>query len=588
MSDAVVIRNLSKRYKLFQSKTAKILDLFGVSVPGKYEEFWALRDVNLSIKKGEKVGFVGRNGAGKTTLLSIIAGTNTPTGGSVLVKGKVDALFTLGTGFHPEFSGRENIIASLSFQGITGKEARSLMGEIIEFTELEDFMDQPVKTYSAGMYARLAFTVSTSIRPDILIIDEILGAGDAYFASKALERMKELTLGGTTVLFVSHDLASVQKICDRCVWIDKGKVAADRDSLSVIKLYAADVRHREEARLRAKSAGILKKDSSTVEVSRQVIFRLIGCDASAPREGLPVHRITVYLGDKRLSEINVGDSMDNSPNEDAFVLIDKGTINWGEPVKIEGKWAREFKDLGGKYVHAAGIFKLPDEAALGSLCFEVEYMDRACGKINFDIYVDGKGAYRTVKTLVPAGTNTWVKESFPFSEAAEKGAELSTVPVEGSFEAGDDHDVYGIGKVAVTKVVFRDDEGTGRFTFEEGERVSLELGIKINDRLGEFPYAGYSMYDERGNLVSNFFEQVGIRNEGEYTLSIKMRNSGLLKKGRYLFSLAIYKEIDILDVSKPWPAYIVLDRKTEMVVTGRAHTAVPMGILDMKNEIEIL
>ena len=259
-SYAIEVRNVSKMYKKYKNSTSKILDLLGFSFRKNYEEFWPLKDINLTIKKGEKVGVIGRNGAGKTTLLSMISDNVKPTKGTIKVDGKVNALFVLGTGFHPEFSGRENIKSSLAFQGITGEEALILEKEIIEFSELEDFIEQPLKTYSAGMYTRLAFTVATAIKPEVLIIDEILGAGDAYFNSKALERMNSLTNSGATVLFVSHDLSSVQKICDRCIWIDKGKIREDGKTLDVIKSYSADVRKREELRLLSQNSGVKSKE----------------------------------------------------------------------------------------------------------------------------------------------------------------------------------------------------------------------------------------------------------------------------------------------------------------------------------------
>jgi len=247
-------------YKLYRRPADKVLGALGLDRllfwrRHTYKEFWALRDINLDVGRGARLGFIGRNGAGKSTLLKIVAGNVAATEGTVEVNGRIQALMELGTGFHPEFTGRQNIRASLAFQGFRDAEIRQMEEEIVDFAELDEFIDQPVKTYSAGMYTRLAFSTATAIKPEILIIDEVLGAGDAYFAGKCLERMKQLTeASGATVLFVSHDLGSVQQLCERVIWIDHGRVQYDGKPLEVIKAYMAVVHKEEEHRLRARDA----------------------------------------------------------------------------------------------------------------------------------------------------------------------------------------------------------------------------------------------------------------------------------------------------------------------------------------------
>lgn len=253
---AIEIHNLSKMYRLFRRSRYRVLDLLGFRVPkSAYSEFWALHELNLTIPAGQRVGIIGRNGAGKSTLLKLVAGLLQPTGGSLAVRGQIQTLMELGTGFHPEFTGRQNVYAALSYQGVTGREAHHRFAEIVRFAELEDFIDNPLKTYSSGMQTRLSFAVATSIKPEILIIDEVLGAGDAYFIGKSQERMKQLTeSSGTTVLFVSHDLGSVQQICNRVIWIDRGRIVADGPPLEVTKVYYASILKQEEERLKARNA----------------------------------------------------------------------------------------------------------------------------------------------------------------------------------------------------------------------------------------------------------------------------------------------------------------------------------------------
>ena len=220
-----------------------------------YREFWAVCNLHLQIRRGERIGIIGRNGAGKSTLLKLICGNLVPSEGSVpVVAGRIQALMELGTGFHPEFTGRQNIHAALAYQGLPSHEIREKEAAIVDFAELEGFIDQPLKTYSAGMYTRLAFSTATAVEPDILMIDEVLGAGDAYFAGKCFERMRQIAIdSGATVLFVSHDLASVQKLCDRVVWLERGCVRLDGEPLDVSKAYYKTVQQEEAQCLLARS-----------------------------------------------------------------------------------------------------------------------------------------------------------------------------------------------------------------------------------------------------------------------------------------------------------------------------------------------
>ena len=259
MSDsniAIAVADVARMFKRYRHQRYRVMEAFGLPIPkGAYDEFWALRGISLELERGDSLGLIGQNGAGKSTLLNIVCGRLQPSSGSVTVRGNVQALMELGTGFHPEFSGRENILSSLAYQGVAGREARRLLDAIVDFSELAEFIDQPLKTYSSGMYARLAFSTATEIVPDILIIDEVLGAGDAYFAAKCVDRMHRLTKeAGATVLLVSHDTVSVQKICDRAVWLDRGQIRMSADTLTIAKAYHAWVLERDEERLRAETS----------------------------------------------------------------------------------------------------------------------------------------------------------------------------------------------------------------------------------------------------------------------------------------------------------------------------------------------
>ncbi|MEN3009739.1 MAG: ABC transporter ATP-binding protein [Candidatus Bipolaricaulaceae bacterium] len=197
----------------------------------------ALKDVSFSVPEGTVLGIIGPNGAGKSTLLRVIAGIYRPTSGRIIVNGRVSALLSLGLGFHPELSGRENIIIGGLAMGLSRREIKRRMEEIVEFAELQDFIDAPVRTYSSGMYMRLAFSVAVNVDPDILLLDEVLAVGDAAFAEKSRARMDEFKKQGKTILLVTHDLATVKSWCHQALWLNNGEVSALGDPKEVVDRY---------------------------------------------------------------------------------------------------------------------------------------------------------------------------------------------------------------------------------------------------------------------------------------------------------------------------------------------------------------
>lgn len=226
--------------RLLQAVRARLGRLFGRMRVPLFREFWALREVSLEIPRGQTVGIIGRNGAGKSTLLQIICGTLSPTAGQVATRGRVAALLELGTGFNPEFTGRENIHLNASILGLSREEIRSRFDDILAFAEIGDFIDQPVKTYSSGMYVRLAFAVIAHVDADILVIDEALSVGDVYFAQKCMRFLRDFQERGT-VLFVSHNAASVVGLCDRAIWLDGGRAVLDGPAKEVCEAYHASL-----------------------------------------------------------------------------------------------------------------------------------------------------------------------------------------------------------------------------------------------------------------------------------------------------------------------------------------------------------
>jgi len=245
-ADAIItVEQLTKAYRIWEHPSARLKSpllqaasqLFPPGTPPRralaaraargYRDFYALRDVSFTVRRGEATGIIGRNGSGKSTLLQLIAGTLTPTSGRAVVAGRVSALLELGSGFNPDFTGRENVYLNGAILGLGRREIEARFPAIAEFAEIDEFLDQPVKTYSSGMMMRLAFAVAVNVDPDVLIVDEALSVGDVFFTQKCFARIREILRGGATLIFVSHDMAAVQNLCDRALLLHQGRVTFD-------------------------------------------------------------------------------------------------------------------------------------------------------------------------------------------------------------------------------------------------------------------------------------------------------------------------------------------------------------------------
>jgi lipopolysaccharide transport system ATP-binding protein len=281
---AIHLKNVSKIYKLHGSQSDQLIDVlglqrFGFKTKTPAKEFAALSDISLDVPRGHRVGIIGRNGAGKTTLLKLICGNFAPTKGVIEVNGTVQALMSIGLGFHPEYTGRENVEASLQYNGLGRDEYQIAMEGIVEFCELGDFLDQPFKTYSLGMQARLMFAAATAIRPDILIVDEVLGAGDAYFVAKSKTRVEKLVSAGCTMLLVSHSMQQVLELCDEAIWLDHGCVRMRGESFLVVKAYEE---HLHGPVQRSSSSNLAIPDHGTVGKTEDIFSVEVAAGHLAP------------------------------------------------------------------------------------------------------------------------------------------------------------------------------------------------------------------------------------------------------------------------------------------------------------------
>lgn len=596
MSDPVLeVQGVSRVFRIYASPKDRLLAAFHLDFirKPKFRELWALREINLAVLPGDRLGILGRNGAGKSTLLKIICGNLMPTEGSVRVRGKIQALLELGTGFHPDFTGRENVFAFLAYQGITGKEARNRSEEACEFSELEDFLDLPVKTYSSGMYARLAFSAATAIDPEVLVIDEVLGAGDAYFAGKCLERMKQLTSRGATVLFVSHDLASVQLLCDRAIWVDSGRIVAHGECLEISRRYLAEVRREEEERLRAVNQKLRKRASGSLqrveELHEPMIFHFV-VDSSHPLEEHLIFRLALKEDGQILREIIVGDAMDNEPSRGTFVHDEPGLMDWSAPQSQGGRRARAYRNCGGRYAHAPFQFAVPVGKAKEkvSLCLEVEYLDAGSETVHVEIY-DGDG-YSRLGTLSAAGNGQVRIDQFtiPTRQVSEELARPLPEQEGAGGEEGDDTDIwtiptgegYGSAEGRITGFRLLDAAGKPRQQFEIHARMTARIDYAFFCPVPR-PVFTICIYRADGTCISQLFctANDSWRQDRPMTGWLEgVFDPLLLGRGHYSISVAIFHHLDLTDNREP-ATYHLLDRFFRFQVVQPPGINVELGAL---------
>jgi len=263
----IQVSGLGKSYKSYPSQWARLAEWVGLAGKFNHRLHWVLQDVSFHLHAGEAVGIVGANGAGKSTLLKLLTGTTRPSAGRISVTGRVAALLELGMGFHPDFTGRQNAMMGGQLLGLSVEEILQLMPDIEAFAEIGEYIDQPVRTYSSGMQMRLAFSVATARRPDVLIVDEALSVGDSYFQHKSFERIREFRRGGTTLLIVSHDRTAIQTICDRAILLDGGRLIKEGVPVDVLDYYNAIMAEKDHQTVRQERLenGRMKTISGTGE-----------------------------------------------------------------------------------------------------------------------------------------------------------------------------------------------------------------------------------------------------------------------------------------------------------------------------------
>jgi len=466
MTDDLVIhaRDLRKVYRLYSGPGYRFLDMFGMlgNRAGAFTEHAALDGVSLDIKRGEKVAFIGRNGAGKSTLLKLVTKVIEPTSGTLDVSGKVHALLQIGTGFHPDFTGRENVYAYLAQLGVTGKEADRQCRDIVEFAELEEYIGQPVKTYSTGMAVRLMFSTATAITPELLVLDEVLGVGDAYFAQKSYARMRQLTDdAGTTLLLVTHDIYSAVKLCDRLIWIDKGRVLMDGPGPEVIKAYEDSIRQQEESRLRLRKQRRLDTESSP-DRPRHAILEIQSAGNRPPNSPIFFSRVALQTPDhEELWPLGANAFDQSLPAH----LEGEGTA-WGETTKHDGRTTRALLNYGSPFHKVSGVFPITDPPP-GSQRIEIDYRADEPFEAVVRLFVGEKVIDLGRIDGHSGGWQTWAATLDQQSEAAAP-SQINTTGI------------HGTGAISITDIGTFNTSGDETHFFEHGGAFELRMAYRIN------------------------------------------------------------------------------------------------------------
>jgi ABC-type polysaccharide/polyol phosphate transport system ATPase subunit len=544
---AVAVHNLSKIYRLYTKPLYRFLDIFGwLKTPNAYSEHAALAGINLDIRKGEKVAIIGRNGAGKSTLLKLICGAIEPTSGQIHISGKIHALLQIGTGFHPDFTGRENVYSYLANLGLSGRKADEKVREIIEFSELEEYIDQPMKTYSTGMGVRIMFATSTAITPDILVLDEVLGVGDGYFVQKSYERMRNLCeTKKTTLLLVSHDVYSAAGFCDRMIWIDRGKVAMDDESRAVIRAYEASLRLQAEARLRKRALNLgekIQKKNSEVLLEKHY-FQIVASGRGQFSANISISGIKLRYGNNKACDIWMKDGFCKAGKEYGHLVLDDDEGNWGAEYCVDGIWYRDIMPFGSIFHRAPFIFSLPKNAFVNNKTeIEFELIDNVKEKLFVEAYFEGRETIcKELKTFGDGKTKKIcigldISENIPNNEQ-------QVFNLASNMDLSIAGNCIGNKKITIGDVKLIDCHGNDKLLFGPNENLDISIKLAVaDDDFADTPTAMITILHEGVVPVSRMiWENIElVRNIKTMELLAHFRPL-LIGPGEYSLTVAVFE-----------------------------------------------
>jgi len=478
MNDVIIrASELTKVYRLYAKAHYRFFDMLGLLPNNKktFKEHPALTDINLEVRRGEKVAIIGRNGAGKSTLLKLISNVIQPTSGKLEVRGKARALLQIGTGFHPDFTGRENVYAYLAYLGLTGKQAEQRLSEIVDFSELEDYIDQPIKTYSTGMAVRLMFATSTAVAPDILVLDEILSVGDAYFSHKSFDRITELSeRNGTTLLLVSHDIYSAAKLCPRVIWLDRGQVLIDGGGPTVVKAYEDSIREQEEQRLRRRKQIRLEEISKNSFSENLAHFIIEIRSRNNKPQPSPVYFSRVEL--IRSGEVLASLPLESRDAADGTSHLQMEGSTWGEPVMWHGRVARPMLNFGGPFHKVTGVFVVVNSKKVENADFElsVDYWAEAPSDLVIRAF---HGRNQFDLGVLPSHSGAWKEHRVSWSLHES----LAASPAETFLQDISLSGIHGSGRIGIRDVAVFNAEGDESHVLIHGLPAWIKVRYTIRD-----------------------------------------------------------------------------------------------------------
>jgi len=597
MSEAVVeLVGVGKMYKLFTSRRANLVDALGLGrlLPGvaaQHHEFWALRGLNLHMQRRERVGVIGRNGAGKTTLLRLITGNLKPSEGRLTVQGRVQSLIEVGGGLHPEFTGLENIRAALTYQGLSSREIRQAEAEIAEFTELGDFIERPFKTYSLGMQARLAFTIATAINPELLVIDEILGTGDAYFFGKSLARMQELVEGGATAIIVSHALDQIVRFCDRTIWLDRGQIVAQGPTLEVVKAYEKFIRVLEDRRLRGKNQKVRSKRFKGLHSEGYIDNVIVRATVEGPPGAwCDIAEISLLKGDEIEDRLLVGNAQDADTSQSASVVLDSG--RWGPPTQDGDRFFRRIQ-----VAPVARGTDAPAHASAKIYCwafeddkpYRAEVVSRSSADASLIVEVVRNGELLTssnvqtrddwtkgqIGVLAKVQSAASATETEPVSDRNADGlAPLPPAPDQ-AIAASGVPEIANLSRwpgertLVIDAVHLVDGTRNEQTVFNVGETMRIIVDVRAQES-GVFPLTMASLIFRLDGIVvtRHIGEHVELAMKADETVQAVLDLTPLnLGNAYYVLSVGLYRKLDVNDIEAP-QIYDYLDRSFEFQVVG--------------------
>ncbi len=305
--DIIAVENVTKVYPLYDKTIDRLKETLSLTKKSYHRDFYALNDVSFKVKSGETIGIIGTNGSGKSTILKIITGVLTPTEGEVRVNGKISALLELGAGFNMDYTGMENLYMNGTMMGYSKEEMEEKIPAILDFADIGDFVHQPVKTYSSGMFVRLAFALAINVEPEIMIVDEALAVGDAFFQAKCFSKLEEIRNSGTTILFVSHDIVSVKQLCNRAIWIEKGNLIMDGDSNEVCEKYLSmqiEENNRQKSEL-VKNLHLNNSKQTVIDNEKLVIKKIDYSSMKNVTTTNAAEMLSFYIRDEKGNDVNL-------------------------------------------------------------------------------------------------------------------------------------------------------------------------------------------------------------------------------------------------------------------------------------------